>query len=501
MKHETPVEHFDVLIVGAGISGIGMAVHLKDKCPDRSFVMLDRGEEIGGTWRLFQYPGIRSDSDMHTLGFEFEPWREQKAIADGPSIMKYLHRIRNERKLDDHIRLGHKVLSAAWSSADACWTVEAENSKGDTVRITAGFLYLGAGYYDYDEGHDAGFVDKDKFRGDIIHPQFWPRDYDYSGKRVVIIGSGATAVTLLPSMTDKAAHVTMLQRTPTWYAVRPAKDALANFMRRIMPDEWAYAITRRKNVFMQHLFFNRARTRPDKVAKMLMKGVRKALGSEPDPVAFTPPYNPWEQRLCLVPDGDMFAAIRDGKADVVTDHIERFTETGIQLKSGQHLDADVIITATGLKLAMAGKVAMSVDGRPVDLHEHYYYKGCMFSNIPNMVIVFGYLNASWTLKVDIVAKYVCRLLNHLKATGTRIVMPRLDDPDSIEEEPIFDFSSGYVQRGLHLLPRNAVNMPWRVTQDYLFEKKVLTEEAVDDGVLQFTTEMERAEADRAIAAE
>ncbi|WP_373487583.1 flavin-containing monooxygenase [Blastomonas sp.] len=502
MNHQTPsaqtaAAHVDVLIIGAGISGIGMAVHLKEKCPDRSFMMIERRSEIGGTWNLFNYPGIRSDSDMHTLGFEFEPWREQKAIADGPSILNYLHQIKDQRGLTDHIRLGHKVVSARWSSSQARWTIKAEVEGQEIATITANFLYMGTGYYDYDEGYDPAFAGRETFGGEIIHPQFWPKDFDYAGKRIVVIGSGATAVTIVPSVADKAAHVTMLQRTPTWYFIRPAKDWLANALRKVMPDSWAYRFIRFKNVRMQQIAFKRARKDPAKVGEFLLNKVRKDLGPAMQEADFTPPYGPWEQRLCLVPDGDMFQAIRDGKADIVTDHIERFTPTGIELKSGRHLDADVIITATGLKLAMAGKVAFSIDGAPVDFTQRFYYKGCMFSDMPNMAIVFGYLNASWTLKVDIVATFVCRVLNHMRATGSEIAVPRLGSDGAVNEEQIFDFSSGYVQRALNILPKQGDRMPWRLNQDYLFDRKVLREERVDDGVLAFEKAHGGVEADTA----
>lgn len=506
MKHEKPSDlkaaaHVDVLIIGAGISGIGMAVHLKEKCPGRTFAILERRSDIGGTWNLFQYPGIRSDSDMHTLGFEFEPWREQKAIADGPSILNYLRRIKDERGLNDHIRLGHKVLSASWSSSEARWTIAAEVDGHGVQHLTCGYLYMGTGYYDYDEGYDPAFEGRDSFGGEVIHPQFWPKGFDYAGKRVVVIGSGATAVTIVPSMTDKAAHVTMLQRTPTWYWSRPAKDWLANSLRAIMPDTWAYRFIRFKNVRMQQISFKRARENPKKVGDYLLKRIRKIMGSKMHEPDFQPPYGPWEQRLCLVPDGDMFKAIRDGKADIVTDHIDRFTPGGIQLKSGRHLDADVIVTATGLKLAMAGKVAFSVDGQPVDFTQHFYYKGCMFSDVPNMAIVFGYLNASWTLKVDIVADFVCRTLNHMAGTNTEIAVPALGSDGPVNEENIFDFSSGYVQRALHILPKQGDRMPWRLNQDYLFDRKVLREEAVDDGVLAFRKAQAQVDTPAAIAAE
>lgn len=483
-------DHVDVLVVGAGISGIGAAVHLQAHCPAKSFGLIERRSDLGGTWDLFRYPGIRSDSDMHTLGFIFEPWREQKAIADGPSILKYLNKIVDDHDIRRHIRFDRKVVSAAWDSGEALWTVGIEDSSGKRHEMTARYLYMGSGYYDYDEGHDASFAGRDTFKGTIVHPQFWPRDLDYRGKQVVVIGSGATAVTLVPSMTDKgdgrggAAHVTMLQRTPTWYFIRPAEDRLANALRRVLPDEWAYRIVRWKNVRLQNYAFKRARSHPEKVKAFLTKKVRADLGDKYDAEAFTPPYNPWEQRLCLVPDSDFFKAIREDKASVVTDHIDRFDEQGIQLKSGKRIDADIIVTATGLKLAMAGKVAFSVDGRAINWHDQYYYKGCMFSNIPNLFAVFGYLNASWTLKADVVSAYACRVINHVDAIGADFANPTLD-PATITEEPIFDFSSGYIQRSIGELPRNATEAPWRLNQDYLKDRVIMREGPIDDGVLVF----------------
>jgi monooxygenase len=480
----------DVLIVGAGISGIGMAAHLQQKCPGRSFALVERRAELGGTWNLFRYPGIRSDSDMHTLGFVFEPWKHEKSIADGPAILDYLNRIVDERGIRQHIRFDRKVVSADWDSATARWTVTTENAGGDFTIMRARFLYQASGYYDYDSPYDAEFPGREEFKGQIVHPQFWPENFDYAGKRVVIIGSGATAVTITPSLTETgdgkgAAHVTMLQRTPTYYFIRPAKDGFANTLRRFLPEKWAYAVTRFKNVRLQNFGFKQARANPEKVKQVLGDKIKEALGDKYDAAAFTPPYNPWEQRLCLVPDGDFFNAIRDGKASVVTDHIERFDATGIQLKSGGHLDADIIVTATGLKLALAGKVAVSVDGAPVAWNEHFYYKGCMFSNVPNYSAVFGYLNASWTLRADVVSDFVCRLLNHMAASGTDIAVPVLDDASALTEENIFDFSSGYIQRSLHIMPKNATKMPWRLAQDYVVDRVYMRTDPITDGVLMF----------------
>ena len=479
----TACDH-DVLIVGAGISGIGMAAHLEMMCPDRSYAILERRASLGGTWDLFRYPGIRSDSDMHTLGFVFEPWKHEKSIADGPAILEYLDRIVDERGIRQHIAFDSKVIAADWSSADACWRVTVEQGEGARRVVTANWLYLGTGYYDYDDPYDAGF-DFSQFEGQVIHPQFWPRDLDYAGKNVVVVGSGATAVTIVPAISDAANSVTMLQRTPTWMFSRPAKDALANFLRKILPEEVAYRITRWKNVFMQDKSFKTAREKPQKVKDFLHKKIRKIMGEDYDLTPFTPPYNPWEQRLCLVPDDDLFNAIKKGKADVVTGRIEGFDKAGVKLEGGRHLPADIVVTATGLKLAVAGKIAVSQDGAPVDFSQRFYYKGAMFSNLPNFSVVFGYLNASWTLRADIISEYVCRVLNHMKAAGANVATPYLPENHGLQEDDIFDFSSGYIQRAKHIMPKNAVDLPWRLNQDYRFDRKALATSPIDDGVLRF----------------
>ncbi len=473
---------FDVLIVGAGISGIGMAAHLEMHCPGRTYGIVEMRDNLGGTWDLFKYPGIRSDSDMHTLGFVFEPWKHEKTIADAPAIMDYLNTIVDERDIRQHIRYQHKVISADWDSSDARWHVTVETADGTQKPMTANFLYLASGYYDYDEPYDAGF-EHSEFAGQVIHPQFWPEDLDYTGKKVVVIGSGATAVTIVPSMADKAEHVTMLQRTPTWMFARPAKDRLANFLRKILPEETAYKITRWKNIKMQDFAFKQARKNPDRVKNALHKQITKLMGKDYDLTDFTPPYDPWDQRLCLVPDDDLFNAMKADKASVVTGQISRFVKSGIELQNGETLDADIIITATGLKLAIAGKIAVSQDGQPVDFSERFYYKGCMFSNLPNLAVVFGYLNASWTLRADINSAYVCRLLNEMKAKGTEIATPVLPADHNLEEDDIFDFSSGYIQRGKHIMPRNAVAYPWRLNQEYVSDRKIMASEPVQDGIL------------------
>ena len=475
---------YDVLIVGAGISGIGMAAHMKDMTPGRSFAIAERRENLGGTWDLFRYPGVRSDSDMHTLGFVFEPWKHEKSIADGPAILEYLERIVDERDIRRHIRFSHRVLAADWRETDARWHVTLENDEGERKLLTANFLYLGSGYYDYDTPYDPGF-DFGEFEGQVVHPQFWPEELDYTGKQVVVVGSGATAVTIVPSMADKAAKVTMLQRTPTWMFGRPAKDKFANFMRKVFPEETAYKITRWKNVKMQNFMFKRARTKPEKIKKALFDHIESVLGPDYDRTAFTPPYDPWDQRLCLVPDNDLFEAINAGDAAIETGHIAAFEKGGVRLKDGRFLPADIVVTATGLKLAVAGKIAVSIGGEPVDFAKRYYYKGCMFSNIPNLAVVFGYLNASWTLRADINSDYVCRVLQQMDAQDADIAIPVLADDHDLEDDDIFDFSSGYIQRSKHIMPKNAVEFPWRLNQDYIVDRKRMRDDPVTDGILNF----------------
>eukprot|EP01037_Dinobryon_pediforme_P012843 gene12843-12943_t len=475
----------DLVIVGAGLSGIGMAAHMEQLCPDRTYAVIERRERIGGTWDLFRYPGVRSDSDMHTLGFVFEPWRHEKSIADGPSILEYLDRIADERGIRQHIRFGTQVLSADWDSRTALWRLEVDGPHGHSS-VEARFVMLASGYYDYDDPYDAAIPGKDSFGGRIVHPQFWPADLDYAGKRVVVIGSGATAVTVVPAMANTAAHVTMLQRTPTWMASRPAKDGIANLMRRFLPEMLAYRLTRFKNIKLQSVAFHGARKAPEKARAYLTKQAQKLLGSHYRAADFTPPYDPWTQRLCLIPDGDLFAAIRAGKAEVVTDHIERIDETGVLLKSGKHLDADVIVTATGLRMTMAGKIATRIDGVTVDWSQHYYYKGCMFSNVPNLAAVFGYLNASWTLRADIISDYLCRTFNLMKARGAAVATPALPaDHDLVEDTGAFNLQSGYIDRSRHLLPKSATDMRWRLNHDYVRDRAWMKGDPIEDGVLRF----------------
>ncbi len=491
-EHLSP-EHLDVLIVGAGISGIGGAVHLKDRCPDTTFAILEGRPDLGGTWDLFRYPGVRSDSDMHTLGFRFKPWKHEKSIADGPVILDYLHETVAEHDLIDHIRFGHWVASAEWSSDDARWTVTATHTDPTTdvaqpVTLTCGFLFMCSGYYSYREGYTPEFPGREQFGGTIVHPQEWPEDFDYAGKQVLVIGSGATAMTLVPAMADDVEHITMLQRSPTYVVSRPAKDVIANRLRRILPSKLAYAIVRKKNVIHQGLVYRKTRTEPDKVKDLLLSGVRAGLGPDYDvDTHFTPSYNPWDQRLCLIPDGDLFKAIRSGKASVVTDQIDTFTETGVLLASGEELGADIIITATGLNLVTLGEMDFMVDGEPVDFAKTWTYRGLGYSDIPNLVSTFGYVNASWTLKADLTSEYVCRLLNHMADVGATRCTPRLrpEDADMPQRPWIDDFPAGYMTRSMHLLPRQGDHVPWLNPQDYRRDVKMIRRGAVDDGVMCF----------------
>ena len=485
-----PSEHVDVLVVGAGISGIGAGYHLNTMCPSRTYAILEGRADIGGTWDLFRYPGVRSDSDMHTLGFRFKPWTEAKAIADGPDILRYLHNTMNEFDIARHIRFGHLVKTAQWSSETSQWTVHVERvGTGDIVTFTCGFLFMCSGYYRYSEGFTPEFPGRDRFQGQIIHPQKWTSDVAYSGKRVVVVGSGATAITLVPAMAKDAEHVTMLQRSPTYIAARPDVDAFANKLRKYLPAKIAYAITRLKNTKYQQLVYSRSRTHPDKVKEILLKGVREQLGPDYDiDKDFTPSYNPWDQRLCLAPNGDLFQAMREGKASVVTDTIDTFDETGILLSSGQHLDADVIVTATGLQLVTLGEVQFEVDGKPINFADTWTYKGVAYSGVPNLASSFGYINASWTLRSDLTCEYVCRLLNHMAKTGTTQCTPQLRDEDlNMPERPWIDsFSAGYMSRVMHMFPRQGNHAPWVNPQNFARDKKMFRRAPLDDGAMQFT---------------
>ncbi len=482
---EQPSEHVDVLIVGAGLSGIGAAVHLQSAFPDQTYTILEAREAIGGTWDLFRYPGIRSDSDMHTLGYRFRPWTEAKAIADGPSILAYVRQTAADAGIDKHIRFDHRVRNATWSSDDARWTVEAEHG-GRIVTITADFLLACSGYYRYDQGYAPQFPGVEQFAGDFVHPQFWPSDLDYRGKRVVVIGSGATAVTLVPAMTDEAAHVTMLQRSPTYIVSVPSEDAIANRLRRLVGARAAYPVTRWKNVLITTAFYRLSRRRPSLIKAAIRRGLRRALPAGYDiDTHFKPRYQPWDQRLCLVPDGDLFRAIRQGKADVVTDEIDTFTPDGIALRSGRHLPADVVVSATGLNILLFGGATLSVDGKPVVPAQTLAYKGMMLSGVPNFAFTIGYTNASWTLKADLVSEYVCRLLAHMREHGYRMATPVNDDPDLVTR-PLLDFAAGYVQRSVHDMPKNGSRAPWQLGMSYAHDVVTLRYRRVDDGVMRFS---------------
>jgi len=483
------MEHLDVVIVGAGLSGIGAAVHLGERCPTKRYAVLEARPTLGGTWDLFRYPGIRSDSDMHTLGYSFKPWRAKKAIADGPAILDYMSETATENDVRRNIRFHHALKSASWSSEQARWTLEIERKDtNDRIELTCNFLSMCGGYFNYAKPHDPEFEDIAKFRGQVVHPQFWPEDLDYKGRRVVVIGSGATAMTLIPAMAEEAAHVTMLQRSPTYVVSRPAEDGIANMLRKFLPEKLAYRLTRFKNVQLQRFMYRRTRVAPEMVKQRLLAMVREELGPDFDVDRhFTPRYNPWDQRLCLVPDGDLFEAIRSGRASVVTDEIDSFTESGIALKSGENVEADIIVTATGLKLQLLSDVEFRVDGNKVNFPETYTYKGLMFSGVPNLVQTFGYINASWTLRADITSEFVCRVLNRMDELGTPICTPTLreEDQSMIALPWIDDFTPGYMQRKMHLFPKQSDRAPWRNTQNYLLDKKMIRNAPLEDGVLQF----------------
>jgi cation diffusion facilitator CzcD-associated flavoprotein CzcO len=473
------MEHVDVVIVGAGLSGIGAAHHLQERLPGLSYAILEAREAIGGTWDLFRYPGVRSDSDMHTLGYRFRPWTDEKALADGPSILEYVRDTAREAGIDERVRFGHKVTRAAW--ADGRWTLTVEGREP----LSCSFLHVCGGYYRYDQGYLPSFEDSETFTGQIVHPQFWPEDLDYTGKRVVVIGSGATAVTLVPAMAERAAHVTMLQRSPTYILSLPSRDKLAVKLRRRFGDRRGYALTRWKNVTVQTLNYQLAQRFPGLMRRLIRKGVLAQVPhGYPVDTHFNPTYGPWDQRLCLVPDGDLFRALRREQASIVTDRVERFTPTGIQLASGAHLDADVIVTATGLNLQAFGGIELSVDGEPVRLPEHLAYKGMMLSDVPNFVFTIGYTNASWTLKADLVAEFTCRLLAHMRRHGFAAVTPV--ENGRVQRKPLLDFEAGYVQRSLHLFPQAGAKAPWRLGMNYAQDVLTLRHGKLDDGALRFS---------------
>lgn len=491
-------EHFDVLIVGAGLSGVGAAYTLQRDCPKKTYAILEARESIGGTWDLFRYPGIRSDSDMYTLGYSFRPWKDAKALADGASILQYIKDTASESGIEPHIRFRHCVKRASWSSEDALWTVEVERGpQAQHVEFTCRFLFTCSGYYSYAQGYSPVFPGAERFAGQIIHPQKWPTSLDYAGKRVVVIGSGATAVTLIPAMARTASHVTMLQRSPTYVVSAPNRDGVVNFLRRHLPETMAYRLVRWRNVLFGAAFYQLCRRYPLAIKNFILKGVRGALGPDFDIAThFTPRYNPWDQRLCLVPDGDLFASIKAGRASVCTGEIEAFTERGIRLKNGQQLEADIIVTATGLNVVVLGNMQLVVDGQIVDPAHTISYKGCMYSGIPNLASTFGYTNASWTLKCELTCNYVWRLLNYMDRNRHDICVPQNADP-SVQPETFLNLTSGYVQRANGRLPMQGSKRPWKLYQNYFLDLLTFRFGTLDDGVLRFGTRHAKAISRRA----
>lgn len=474
-------EHFDVIVVGAGLSGVGAGYYLQTDCPNKRYAILEARADMGGTWDLFRYPGIRSDSDMFTLGYSFRPWREAKAIADGPAILRYIKETAAEFGIDRHIRFQHRVVHADFASAEGRWHLTAERGPGkERTYFTCDFLYLCSGYYDYAEGHNPTFPGSESFQGQIVHPQHWPTNLHYAGKRIVVIGSGATAVTLVPELAKQASHVTMLQRSPTYIVSLPAKDPVANALRWLLPEKLAYSLCRWKNVLYSMFFYSVARKTPGVMKWLIRKGNQRELGPAYEARHFTPPYNPWDQRLCLVPDADLFLAIKGGKVTMVTDQIDRFTEDGILLKSGAKLPADLVVTATGLKLKLLGGMTVAVDGQAIQPADRKVYKGMMISDLPNFAFAIGYTNASWTLKVDLTSKYLCRLLNYMDQRGYQQCWPEVKG--DVGEEPLLDFTSGYVQRALDQLPKQGSKAPWKLYQNYIRDVLTLRYGSVTDSM-------------------
>ena len=482
------MEHFDVLIVGAGLSGIGAAHYVQTRCPWARYAIFEARDAIGGTWDLFRYPGVRSDSDMFTLGYSFRPWTSEHAIADGESILRYIEDTAREAGIDRRIRFGHRIVGADWCSDTARWTITAQRTDtGETVEVTCGFLFSCTGYYRYDRGHLPDFAGMERFRGPIVHPQAWPADLDYADRRVVVIGSGATAVTLVPALAATAAHVTMLQRSPSYIASLPARDPLANFLQRVLPRRWSAPVVRWYKALLTQWVYALSRRRPQLVKRLLRKGVERRLppGYDID-THFAPRYDPWDQRLCAAPDGDLFEAITAGTASVVTDHIETFTERGLLLRSGRMLDADVIVTATGLELLFVGGTQLTVDGEPIDVAHKLVYKGMMLEGVPNLAIAVGYTNASWTLKCDLTCDYVTRLLVHMQEAGWEQCTP-VNRDTAVSTEPLLGLTSGYVQRAIDRFPKQGSKEPWRVHQSYLRDYRAMKTQPIDDGALVFSS--------------
>ena len=478
-------ESVDVLIIGAGLAGIGGACQLRRQCPDRTFTVLESRAVSGGTWDLFRYPGIRSDSDMYTYSYSFKPWRDKSTIADGHKILSYIREAAADYDVEQHIRYQHKVVAANWSDVDKRWHVTAR--RGDTaerVTISCKFVFNCTGYYDYEQGYTPAFAGMDDFNGQVLHAQHWPEDLDYHDKRVIVVGSGATAVTLVPTLSKDTASLVMLQRTPTYIATVPSEDPLAKKLRKWLPESWTFRLTRWKKVLFQIYVYKLSRKRPDDLRRFMLGQVRQALGPDYDiKTHFTPPYNPWDQRLCAVPDGDMFKAIKQGRAEVITDHIERFNKTGIALKSGAQLDADIVILATGLNLQFAGGIEYSINNEKVDYTKHFIYRGMMFSDVPNMAFTVGYTNSSWTLKTDLTSNYVCRLLKKMARGGFASVTPRMKG--SVEEMPLLDFDAGYVLRAREQFPKQGNRLPWKNYQDYIRDFIGLRLRSLRDKELEF----------------
>ena len=484
------MNHFDMIIIGAGLSGIGAACHLQSKHPNKSYKIIESRERMGGTWDLFRYPGVRSDSDMHTLGYSFKPWLSAKSIADGPAIRDYIKESAAEFGVDQHIQYERKVVAASWDSATARWTLTLENtgdldgSTAEPETLTCNFIYSCTGYYRYDQGFTPDFADADQFKGQIVHPQLWPQDLDYSGKRVIVIGSGATAITLVPSLAKTAGHVTMLQRSPTYVLSSPDEDAMSQRLRRWFPEQLAYDLTRWKNVTAQALLFQLSRRYPNYVKKLIRKVVQGWMGDDFDiDTHFNPSYKPWDQRLCLVPNGDLFRSLRKGTSSIVTDHIERFTENGIQLKSGETLEADIIVTATGLELLLLGGLKLEVDGVEKKVSDSLTYKGMMFSGIPNFALAAGYTNASWTLKCDLTSNYVCRLISYMDKHQYQYCVAN-NDP-SVKRLQFLDLASGYVDRAMDQFPKQGDKSPWKLHQNYLLDIMNLRLGSVQDKAMGF----------------
>ncbi len=480
MPSATPL---DVIIVGAGLAGIGTAYRLQERCPGKTYAILEARDSLGGTWDLFRYPGIRSDSDMFTFGYRFRPWQNPQSLSAGEDILTYLRETAEENGIDRHIRYGHRVTGAGWSSEDRLWTVTVEGSAGNQ-EVRSRFLYLCTGYYDYDRAHRPEFPGEKDFGGTILHPQFWPDDLDYTGQRIVVVGSGATAMTLVPALAERAAHVTLLQRSPTYVMTLPNRNGIYHFLSGRVPDRWAYRITRWANLGIGMAMFGLSRLFPEGARRLLMSGVARQVGPKVDVARhFNPPYRPWDQRLCLVPDGDLFRVLREERATVVTDHIDRFTPTGIRLRSGLELTADLVVAATGLKVKILGGATISLDGVVVEPTTTMIYKGTLVSGVPNLALAFGYTNASWTLKTDLTATYFCQLLRHMDREGYTTFVPQ---PEAdVEARPFLDLSAGYIQRAKHTLPAQGSRRPWRVYQNYLLDALMTRYGRIRDGVLKF----------------